>query len=55
MIKIDGSKGEGGGQTCADVIDAFVSERAPDENGIVRCTDTRRARATEHRWQFEVT
>ncbi len=30
-------QGEGGGATCADVIDAFVSERAPDENGIMRC------------------
>jgi len=30
-------QGEGGGATCADVIDAFVSERAPDENGVVRC------------------
>ncbi|MCB9751166.1 MAG: hypothetical protein H6713_14410 [Myxococcales bacterium] len=34
----ESAQGEGGGQTCADVIDAFVSERAPDENGIVRCT-----------------
>ena len=31
-------QGEGGGETCADVIDSFVSERAPDENGIMRCT-----------------
>ncbi len=31
-------QGEGGGATCADVIDGFVAERAPDENGIVRCT-----------------
>ncbi|MCA9522693.1 MAG: hypothetical protein KC609_17070 [Myxococcales bacterium] len=31
-------QGVGGGQTCADVIDSFVSERAPDENGIMRCT-----------------
>lgn len=30
-------QGEGGGATCADVIDAFVSERAPDEDGIMRC------------------
>ncbi|MCB9590910.1 MAG: hypothetical protein H6718_36230 [Polyangiaceae bacterium] len=30
-------QGEGGGATCADVIDAFVSERAPDENGVMRC------------------
>jgi hypothetical protein len=30
-------QGEGGGATCADVIDSFVSERAPDENGIMRC------------------
>ncbi len=31
-------QGEGGGETCADVIDAFVSERALDEDGIMRCT-----------------
>ena len=31
-------QGEGGGATCADVIDAFVSERAPDEEGVMRCT-----------------
>ncbi len=31
-------QGEGGGATCADVIDSFVSERAPDEDGIMRCT-----------------
>lgn len=31
-------QGEGGGATCADVIDAFVSERAPDEDGVMRCT-----------------
>jgi hypothetical protein len=31
-------QGEGSGETCADVIDAFVSERAPDDNGIMRCT-----------------
>ncbi len=30
-------QGEGGGATCADVIDAFVSERAPDSEGIMRC------------------
>ncbi|EDM80393.1 hypothetical protein PPSIR1_11475 [Plesiocystis pacifica SIR-1] len=30
-------QGEGGGATCADVIDAFISERAPDENGVMRC------------------
>lgn len=30
-------QGEGGGATCADVIDGFVSERAPDENGVMRC------------------
>eukprot|EP01084_Bolivina_argentea_P003100 5791_1 len=30
-------QGEGGGATCANVIDAFVSERAEDENGVVRC------------------
>lgn len=32
------AQGEGGGATCADVIDGFVSERAPDEHGIIRCT-----------------
>ncbi len=31
-------QGEGGGSTCADVIDAFVSERAPDEFGVMQCT-----------------
>lgn len=31
-------QGEGGGATCADVIDSFVSERAPDEDGVWRCT-----------------
>ena len=31
------SQGMGGGATCADVIDSFVSERAPDENGVMRC------------------
>jgi len=31
-------QGEGGGATCADVIDGFVSERAPDEAGVMRCT-----------------
>lgn len=31
-------QGEGGGETCADVIDGFVSERAPDKDGVVRCT-----------------
>ncbi|MBN2342486.1 MAG: hypothetical protein JXR45_13410 [Deltaproteobacteria bacterium] len=30
-------QGEGGGATCADVIDAFVSERTMDENGVMRC------------------
>ena len=30
-------QGEGGGATCADVIDSFISERAPDENGVMRC------------------
>jgi hypothetical protein len=30
-------QGEGGGATCADVIDAFVSERKPDKDGILRC------------------
>ena len=31
------SQGVGGGATCADVIDSFVAERAPDENGVMRC------------------
>lgn len=31
-------QGEGGGATCADVIDSFVSERAQDEDGVMRCT-----------------
>ncbi len=31
------AQGEGGGKTCADVIDAFVSERAPDDDGVMRC------------------
>ena len=31
------SQGEGGGATCADVIDSFVAERAPDQNGVMRC------------------
>jgi len=31
-------QGEGGGATCADVIDSFVAERAPDEDGVMRCT-----------------
>jgi hypothetical protein len=31
-------QGEGGGATCADVIDGFVSERAPGADGVVRCT-----------------
>jgi hypothetical protein len=30
-------QGEGGGATCADVIDSFVSERAPDKDGVMRC------------------
>ncbi len=33
----ESSQGEGGGATCADVIDGFISERAPDANGIMRC------------------
>lgn len=33
----ESAQGEGGGQTCADVIDSFVAERAPDENGVMRC------------------
>lgn len=31
------AQGEGGGATCADVIDAFVSERGPDGDGVMRC------------------
>jgi hypothetical protein len=34
----ENSQGEGGGATCANLIDAFVSERAPDSSGVVRCT-----------------
>lgn len=30
-------QGEGGGATCADVIDSFVAERAPDAQGVMRC------------------
>jgi hypothetical protein len=30
-------QGEGGGTTCADVIDGFVSERAPGKDGVMRC------------------
>ena len=33
----ESSQGEGGGATCADVIDSFISERAPDESGVMRC------------------
>lgn len=33
----DRVQGVGGGQTCANVIDAFVSERTPDANGTWRC------------------
>jgi len=33
----ESAQGEGGGATCADVIDGFVSERGPDENGVMRC------------------
>ncbi len=33
----ESSQGEGGGTTCADVIDSFVSERAPDKDGVMRC------------------
>lgn len=33
----ESAQGEGGGNTCADVIDGFVSERAEDENGVMRC------------------
>jgi len=31
-------QGEGGGDSCADVIDGFVSERQADAQGVVRCT-----------------
>ncbi|MBF0441483.1 MAG: hypothetical protein HQK54_06235, partial [Oligoflexales bacterium] len=31
-------QGEGGGATCAAAIDGLVSERAPDKNGVMRCT-----------------
>ena len=30
-------QGVGGGKTCADVIDSFVRERAPDKDGVMRC------------------
>lgn len=30
-------QGEGGGASCADVIDSFISERALDEEGVMRC------------------
>jgi hypothetical protein len=33
----ESAQGEGGGKTCADVIDAFVSERKPDKDGVMRC------------------
>ncbi|MCA9694273.1 MAG: hypothetical protein KC636_32105 [Myxococcales bacterium] len=33
----ESAQGEGGGATCADVIDSFVAERAPDEDGVMRC------------------
>ncbi len=33
----ESAQGEGGGDTCADVIDSFVAERAPDEDGVMRC------------------
>jgi hypothetical protein len=33
----ENAQGEGGGANCAAVIDGFVSERAPDKNGIMRC------------------
>lgn len=33
----DMSQGEGGGSTCANVIDSFVSERTPDADGVWRC------------------
>jgi len=31
------AQGEGGGRTCADVIDAFIAERKPDATGVMRC------------------
>jgi hypothetical protein len=31
-------QGEGGGSTCANVIDSFISERAADADGVMRCT-----------------
>ena len=33
----DRTQGSGGGPNCATVIDAFVSERKADENGIMKC------------------
>jgi|LNFM01.2.fsa_nt_gb hypothetical protein len=33
----ESAQGQGGGATCADVIDGFVAERAPDRNGVMRC------------------
>jgi hypothetical protein len=33
----DNTQGSGGGTTCADVIDAFVSERYENENGEMVC------------------
>jgi hypothetical protein len=33
----ENAQGEGGGQTCADVIDSFVSERAIADDGVMRC------------------
>lgn len=33
----ENAQGEGGGATCANVIDSFVSERAPDDEGVMRC------------------
>jgi hypothetical protein len=33
----ENAQGEGGGETCADVIDGFVSEGAPDAEGVMRC------------------
>jgi hypothetical protein len=33
----ENAQGEGGGATCTDVIDSFVSERAMAEDGVMRC------------------
>jgi hypothetical protein len=33
----ESAQGEGGGATCADVIDSFVAERALGDDGVMRC------------------